>query len=155
MMKIKYLITLGLVLGLMGSGHAQDFFKAVPRPARASEGAFSARAAIALPDSILNAWRPITNIAAYAYPGNLLMAGAGFGYQHLVYSSTTQRWVCQWSVNVLGFAGGSVAPSTPASVASVGIMGGFDNNLVMIGPSYNFGTKQIGATVSIGINFNN
>lgn len=140
---------------LVNVGWGQAFFKRVPPPASSYNGPYAPRTTIVTTDSVMNAWRPITNIAAYAYPGNILMAGAGVGYQHLVYSSITQRWVCQWSVNALGFAGGSVAPSTPSSIASIGIMGGFDNNLIMIGPSYNFGTKKIGATVSIGINFNN
>lgn len=108
---------------------------------------------ISQPDSTMNAWRPITNIAAYSYPGNILMAGAGIGYQHLQWVASSQKWNCLWSVNGVMWAGGSVAPSTPAQAISFGIMGGFFNNLIMIGPALN-GSK-VQAVVSVGINLNN
>lgn len=115
------------------------------------------RATLAIDSSNLtmNAWRPIASIVAYSEPGNILMAGVGGGYQHLKWNTTSQAWSCVWSINALAFAGGSVAPSTPASVMSVGAMVGIDNNLIMAGPVYNFGTKQFGIGLSVAINFNN
>lgn len=101
----------------------------------------------------MNAWRPMANIAAYAEPGNILMAGAGLSYQHLKWDITNQRWNCQWSVAAMGWAGGSVAPKTPADIISYGIMFGVLNNTIMVGPALNAG-KLIGV-ISIGINFNN
>lgn len=154
----KIILIFGFLILAAGSVMGQSFFKPLPSPKIMHEPApapFTAHLAAVAPDSVMNAWRPITNIAAYGYPGNILMAGAGLGYQHLVFSSVTQRWTAQWSVNAMGFAGGSVAPATPASIASVGILAGVYNNLVMFGPGYNFGTKQFMAIISIGISLNN
>lgn len=106
-------------------------------------------------DSTLSTWRIISVAAAYAEPNNILMAGVGYGYQRLKYDYADAKWLCQWSISPVAFAGGSVAPSTPSSVMSVGVLAGVDNNLVLAGPIYNFGLKQFGVAVSIGINFNN
>lgn len=106
-------------------------------------------------DTTMNAWRFIANVAAYAEPGNILMAGVGYGYQHLKYDYTNAKWNAQWSVCAVGFAGGSVAPTTPASIVSLGVMAGFNNNLFMLGPIYNPGTKQFAVALSIGISLNN
>jgi len=111
--------------------------------------------ALTTPDSTLNTWRFIADIAAYAEPGNILMAGVGYGYQHLKYNFAAAKWNAQWSINAVGFAGGSVAPTTPASIVSFGVMAGIDNNLFMAGPIYNPGTKQFGIALSIGISLNN
>jgi len=104
-------------------------------------------------DSSMNAFRPITNIAAYGEPGNILMAGGGVSYQHLIWDAHGQKWNCQWSIAAMGWAGGSVAPKTPADIVSYGIMGGFFNNLLMVGPAFN--GKKLMAVVAIGINLNN
>ncbi len=104
-------------------------------------------------DSTMNSWRPLANIAAYAEPGNILMAGAGLSYQQLKWDIVNQRWDCQWSIAAMGWAGGSVAPKTPADIVSYGLLFGFLNNAIMIGPALNAG-KVIGV-ISIGINFNN
>lgn len=106
-------------------------------------------------DSLLSAWRFSANIAAYAEPGNILMAGVGYGYQHLKYDYSSSKWVCQWSINAVGFAGGSVAPTTPSTIVSFGILGGIVNNLIMAGPIYNPGAKQFGIALSLGISLNN
>jgi len=138
-----------IVLLLFGcSARAQSFFKPldplqVPRLYRNAAGR----------DSFLNAIRPITNIAAYAEPGNILMAGAGVSYQHLKWDFVNGRWNCIWSVSAMGWAGGSVAPQTAAQVASYGVMLGLFNNLLMVGPALN-GDKVI-AVVGLGINLNN
>lgn len=155
MLKLKSAI---LILGLIGMGSkaalAQSPFKSLPR-VEATRAQFYPKLALATKDSSVYAWRPIANIAAYAEPGNLLMAGVGFGYQKLTWNTTTQKWVSDWSVSGVAFAGGSTAPSSPATVMSVGVLGGVLNNLFMLGPIYNFGTKQFGVAVSVGINLNN
>lgn len=101
----------------------------------------------------MNAFRPITNIAAYAEPGNILMAGAGISYQHLKWDATTAKWDCLWSISAMGWAGGSVAPKTPTEAISYGVMFGFLNNLIMVGPALNGNKLQ--AVISVGISLNN
>jgi hypothetical protein len=149
---MKYLLIASLLFLCYGAS-AQSSFKALPKVYHATNP--FAHAAVATPDSTMNAWRFIANIAAYSEPGNILMAGVGYGYQHLVWVPSTQKWNCQWSISPVAFAGGSVVPNTPASVMSVGILGGIVNNTIMAGPVYNFGTKQFGVAISVGINLNN
>jgi len=151
----RIVILLVMCAGLALPTHAQSPFKPVPRVVTFAAHNPFAKAAIVQKDSSLNAWRIISVAAAYAEPGNILMAGIGYGYQHLSWDYTAEKWICKWSISPVAFAGGSVAPSTPASVMSVGVLGGINNNLIMAGPVYNFGTKQFGVAVSIGINFNN
>lgn len=148
---------INILIGLLIVGHissAQSFFKPLPKREQivSSGGRFRALVNTSM-DSTMNAWRPIANLAAYAEPGNILMAGAGISYQHLKWDIANQKWNCQWSISALGWAGGSVAPKTPADAISYGIMFGALNNLIMVGPAIN-GNKVI-ATVAIGISLNN
>lgn len=154
-MKSKFVLSIFLCL-LTGSAYNQSFFKGIPKPteARRSYSAYSMELApVAAMDSSLNVFRPIANIAAYAEPGNILMAGAGISYQHLKYDYVAAKWNCLWSISGIMWAGGSVAPSTPAQAISYGLMFGVLNNLFMVGPAIN-GNKVI-ATVAIGISLNN
>lgn len=144
-----FLMLASIVLSCTAS--AQSFFKPVPKVNARTNFAF--RAITVTKDSTMNAWRPLVNIAAYAEPGNILMAGAGLSYQHLKWDITNQRWNCEWSVAAMGWAGGSVAPKTPADIMSYGIMFGVLNNTVMAGPAINSG--KLIAVISIGINLNN
>lgn len=150
---MKYLILLSVAVCINVCGYSQAFFKPIPKVPARVPGRFRALAVLPTQDSILNAFRPITNIAAYAEPGNILMAGAGLSYQHLRWNATTTKWDCQWSVSAMGWAGGSVAPKTPADAISYGIMFGFMNNLIMVGPAFNGNKLQ--AVLSLGITLNN
>lgn len=140
-----------LIIGV-SQVHAQSPFKPLPKIAKSVSPFAHALAPV---DSSMNAFRILSVAAAYAEPGNILMAGIGYGYQWLKWDNSTQKWLCKLSISPVAFAGGSVAPSTPASIMSIGIMGGIDNNLILAGPIYNFGTRQVGIALSIGINFNN
>ncbi len=141
---------------------AQSFFKPVPK-VQVKPAVYRGTLSIVSPDqplpnvsgkdSTINAWRPVANLVAYAEPGNILMAGAGLSYQHLKWQAESQKWYCEWSISGMGWAGGSVAPRTPADAVSYGIMFGALNNLIMVGPAVNHGKLQ--AVVSIGISFNN
>jgi len=150
--KLLFLI-LPLLAGMAVS--AQSPFKPLLKVKAPTTRFVRSAVPVVVKDSLQNTWRFIADIAAYAEPGNILMAGIGYGYQHLKYDYAAQKWNCLWSVNGVGFAGGSVAPSTPASIASFGIMAGIDNNLFMAGPIYNPGTKKFGLAVSVGISLNN
>jgi hypothetical protein len=146
-MKIK-LLFLAVTLLFVSTLSAQSFFGRIPKPERSNLFGLTATST----DSVINAIRPITNIAAYSLPGNILMAGAGVSYQHLTYNYTTQSWYCNYSVSAMGWAGGSVAPTNQAEIVSYGIMVGLFNNLVMIGPALN--GNKLNVTVGIGINLN-
>ena|SRR5277367_2951712 len=148
---MKFLLFLLSMLFIGTCVNAQSSFKTLPKLAAPNRFAH----ATTVQDSTMQAWRFIADIAAYSEPGNIAEAGVGYGYQWLKYDYTSQKWTCQYSVSAVAFAGGSVAPSTPASIVSAAIMAGFDNNLFLVGPQYNFGTKQFGVAISIGINLNN
>lgn len=151
-LKLRVLYLVLVVVSFCGVANAQfSPFRPLPKLKAASGFAKD----VFTPDSTLKAWRFIADIAAYSEPGNIAEAGIGYGIQSLKYDYTTAKWYCNWSVSAVGFAGGSVAPSTPASIASAAIMLGLDNNLFLVGPQYNFGTKQVGIAVSIGISLNN
>ena|ERR1700730_17382221 len=129
---------------------AQSIMKRLPPVGTVS---FRAAANLKANDSLMNAFRVITNLAAYTVPGNILMAGAGISYQHLKWTPAVQKWYCVWSVSAMGWAGGSVAPATPAQIVSYGVMLGLFNNLLMIGPALN--GNKIGGTIALGFNLNN
>lgn len=151
-MGFKTMAVLLALLTLSSICKAQSPFKALPRIKSASLGFAKV---LSQKDSFLHAWRFEANIAAYSEPGNIAMAGIGYGFQSLKWNYNTSKWYCRWSISGVGFAGGSVAPSTPASIMSLGLLGGFVDNLLMAGPVYNFGTKQFGIAISAGINLNN
>lgn len=158
---MKVLLSIIAILAISFSTMAQNPFKPIPKVSSVTQTTTMGKyykvqkLSLTMPDSLLNAWRIISVAAAYAEPNNILMAGAGYGYQHLQWDYVNQKWICKWSVSPVAFAGGSVAPNTPSSVMSVGILGGFSNNLILFGPIYNFGLKQFGVAISIGISFNN
>lgn len=151
-MKFKVLLISLLFIGTISQ--AQSLFKPIAKPA-AQHLTLTPRALAPTTtvDSTLNAWRT-TAAAVYGIPGNIVIAGVGLAYQHLKYDYTNTRWQSQWSVGAYAFAGGSVAPSTPADIISVGILAGFYNDLIRVGPIYNMNGK-FSLGVSVGINFNN
>lgn len=154
-MKFKALLISLLFISTISQ--AQSLFKPIAKPAAVvnQHPSFAPRALAptATTDSTLNAWRT-TAAAVYGIPGNIAMGGVGLAYQHLKYDYTNTRWQAQWSVGAYAFAGGSVAPSTPADIMSVGILAGFYNDLIRVGPIYNMNGK-FSLGVSVGINFNN
>jgi hypothetical protein len=152
-MKILYFV---LLLLATHSCTGQSFFETLPKaqaPAFAGNRFYKMAVPTPVVDSTMNAIRPLANIVAYGEPGNILMAGAGVSYQHLKWIPSTQKWYCEWSVAAMGWAGGSVAPSTPAQAVSYGLMVGILNNLIMVGPALN--GNKVQAVISIGVNLNN
>ncbi|MEO5681456.1 MAG: hypothetical protein ABIQ88_02380 [Chitinophagaceae bacterium] len=136
---------------------AQSFVKRLPKPGdiAVQHGRLSndSGTVIIVPaDKTINAFRPITNVAAYAEPGHILMAGAGVAYEHLKYDAKADKWKAEWSIAAVGWAGAPLDGSKTDAV-SYGIMFGLANNLIMFGPALNNG-KLMGV-VSIGINLNN
>lgn len=143
-------LLLALFILIAGTTSAQSFFKPLPKVNEPREFALSLAVQ---KDSILNTIRPVASLVSYTIPGNILMAGAGISYQHLKWDYTNNKWNCIYSISALGYAGGSVAPSTPSQIVSYGIVAGFFNNLLLVGAALN-GNKVI-ATIGLGISLNN
>lgn len=160
---MKLFLLLSILIISIGA-NAQGMLKPIPKPQlsyRVTAPVFDSSGNIVPPPTnaaTLNAFRFLGSIAAYGEPGSVAMAGLGYGYQHLVFDPAANKYICQWSINAVAWAGGSVAPSTPSSIISVGPMIGIENNLIMVGAAYNPGLQngsKIMATISIGISFNN
>ena len=150
--KIGLLFISACFLFVTNVSFGQSFFKALPRHVQVTHtNAVGAR--ITPTDSIFIAFRPIANIAAMSFPSFEVMAGAGIGFQNLDYNYATGHYYCNWSINAVMFAGGTVAPNKPTPALTYGLMVGFLNNVIMIGPGINDGKLQ--GIVSVGINFNN
>jgi hypothetical protein len=94
-------------------------------------------------------------MAAYAEPGNRLMAGAGAGEQWLQWDETTGKYNCNFSISGMMWAGGSVAPKTPSEAVDFGIMAGFMNNLITVGVIPPLTGKQWQGTIGISVSLNN
>lgn len=118
---------------------------------------------ITLTDSTFGAIRPILIPVAFSIPDNQIMAGAGFGYQNITYNFATGKYYCNWSINLVGFMGGSVVPTVPSMATSYGITVGFLNNSANVGVKFNsrkdpqdekFKVKP-NAVLAYYVNFNN
>jgi len=94
-------------------------------------------------------------MAGYLYPGQQLVTGLGYGFNHLKFIDSTQKWNTIYSVNAVVFAGGNVAPTlSPFTVLSAGISVGLLNQLIQVGPVYNFSGK-FGVFLSVSVALNN
>lgn len=158
---VKTIILLITLSCIASAGYAQSFFKPLPKERRLSTVIDQRRYEV-LADSeavaislVVNAWRPIVSIAAYAEPGHLIMTGAGAGYQHLVYNAQSQKYECQYSISVLGWAAGNVSPGPQNPAFAFGPAVGFFNNLLLVGGAYDFTNKKVIAAISLGISLNN
>lgn len=140
---------------------AQSFFKPVPKPVTHPYGVSNPFATTQAPTTApggvvkMQAFRPIVNIAAYAEPGNKLMAGAGISYQYLTWNESNGKYESTLSISGLMFAGGSIAPKTPSEAVDFGAMVGFKNNLINIGVIPPITSKNWQAVISVGISLNN
>lgn len=144
------------------SANSQNFFKALPKHTlavfKASRAPGVYDTTIVLPTvRKMNAFRPIASIAAYSEPGHILMAGAGISYEHLEFDVVADKWKSIYSVSTLIFGGAGInaSGSDQPGAVTYGILAGFFNNMINIGPTYNFGNKKVGLAVGIGINLNN
>lgn len=150
---MKFKILLIAFLCALNFVNAQNFFRPIPKLAQPYSGLFLLRTSSASHDSSIWALRPIVVPGAYAEPGNRLMAGAGISYQRDTWNPITNSWYCNYSINALGFAGGSVVPTTPNQITSLGLGIGILNNTILFGGCLT--GNQLGAFISLGINFNN
>lgn len=151
-MKFKLFLCATLLVWAIASD-AQSMLYSVPKPVQVTRNPFIRATTLATPDSTLNVFRA-TSAAAYGVPGNIAMAGIGISYQHMKYDYTNVRWQTQWSIGGYGFAGGSVAPKSPADIITGAVLFGFYNDLIRVGPGINMNGNLMGV-VSVGINFNN
>lgn len=152
------------------SANAQHLFEPIPKlnPSLAKMGI--GKMGVPQPaDSTQDLVRP-TIVASISYPGGLAQAGIGFAYQHMKYDYTNLRWQSLYSFGLYGLGGtntvtgnisGSPLPPTSLQgVVSASFLIGFANDIVRVGPQYNFqvppGYKtHWGVSVVLGLNLNN
>jgi len=147
-MKFKlFLLAVSFVFATSCS--AQSFFKPIPKPWQKKIGdAFSLAS-----DSLMNAFRPIVNVASFGLPGSVGLSGAGVSYQHLKFDLTSGKWNAIWSVNALAWYKVNLDGSVNNQSFAYGVAGGVFNNLLLVGAAYD--GKKVFATVGVGISLNN
>jgi hypothetical protein len=134
---------------------SQGFFGPLPKPSAAAlgKGKFSLSS-----DSVMNAFRPVANIASYGFThgSGVLLTGAGISWQHLKFDLSSNKWSCVYSISALGWYTAPLSTSEgPTSAFAYGISVGVINNLIMIGGGINTTTNQFIGTIGIGISLNN
>lgn len=131
-MKLKLLLlSFILCIVTVGVGHAQSFFKPLPKPAAFSAGKFSLAS-----DSVMGTFRPVVAISASLSNGASLSSGLGVGYERLKYDATSQAWVTQYSIAALGFISTNGNAIGGTAGLAIGIPG--TNGLLSVGPGYDF-----------------
>lgn len=149
----KLMLVLFSLAFLATSCVAQSFLKPLPKVSVTHSMKLNVNSVAVVTDSTMNAFRPIASVAAYTVPGNILLTGAGISYQHLKWDAVKQKWTSVWSIAGLGYVGAPLDPTQPASNFGYGLLVGFLNNLIMVGPTLN-GNKVYG-TIAIGVSLNN
>lgn len=156
----KVLIFALLVLS-SAFGYSQSPFRALPKVKAPVNRLF--RAVNAPADSFQNVWRFTANISPVGYTFSGLyqaLAGAQYGYQHIQWDWTTQKWKVLWSVNGAWFPiNTATGVHSLADLSTIAVLVGFDNNLIQLGPLYNFHPPsekdKWGLCLTIGITLNN
>ena len=143
----KIVIIFLVCTSAVASGWAQSPFKPEPKIVVNHPNAF-ARATVAQPDSIVNAWRfsvpvsPVGYTLAGVYQAS---AGLAYGFQKQDYNFTTQQYTVLWSLSgvVIPIQTGMPIRSIK-DVANFGILVGgltqkigLPSNSINIGPFYN------------------
>jgi hypothetical protein len=154
---MRKLLLLTFMVACFFAGNAQSFFHRLPKLQEKPK--INLNPVVTSTDSTYFAIRPVASILAYSLPNQNLQAGAGISLQRLRYTFSTQTYYVDYSVSLIGFAGGTLAPSSPSGVVSIGLLAGILNNALQIGPAYNFSPLANGhkwqIMAAIGINFNN
>lgn len=136
--------------------YSQGVLKKIPKPSQSFRNASVSMGAPAT----ISAWRLTGPIAGFMYPQNQVVTGIGYGYQRLHWVDSSAKWYTNYSISGVVYAGGNVTPTlSPSNIISIGISAGFLNQLIMVGPAYNFpnGSKKgtIGVVFNVSMPLNN
>lgn len=134
----KYSLFILVALFTFSGACGQWFFKTIPNPQDRRGITFSET--VVLVQDLL---RPVVEVSAYGFPGNILLTGGGFSYQHLMFIK--DRWKVLWSITYMTWY--------DLKKVFQGLTVGILNNLILMGIAAH--SKEIIGTVGIGINFNN
>jgi|ERR1700722_1602506 len=128
------------------ASNAQSILKKESFPLEKYKLSLSGAVAIPMTQSL---WRIIGPLAGYSVPGNQVVTGIGFGRQWQ--TAKDSAWFTNFSASIMVFAGGNVQPQlNPFNLISAGVGFGFDNNLIVVCPVYNF-SGQFGLVLCIAI----
>lgn len=142
---IKSLLLI-VFLGAAMFASSQSAFKALPKKQHGRYG-------LSAPTSI-TAFRFTGPMAGYSYPANQVVTGLGYGWQKLHWVDSTQKYYTDFSLSAVLFAGGNVNPSLEEhNIISVGLSLGVLNQLIMIGPVYNFPKGDTKGSFGVVVNF--
>jgi hypothetical protein len=154
---MKYLL-LAFLLFIGIVGNAQSIFKAIPKPtAKSAVRSYSLNlnSTTPSPDSTFTGFRFTGPMVLYALPNSTIFTGVGFDYEHDVYNATTQKWSETWAVQIGGYEGGQIAPTSVSAVTAIGISVAFLNKLITVGVLYNFSNKNFQGALGPQVSLNN
>lgn len=134
---MKNFIAIIALLLIGASVNAQSIFKPMPKPYSVAHGN-KLRLTTSLPDSTFLGFRFVASAVVQAYPGSIALAGLGFSYEHDTWNASTGNFYADYSVALLAYAGGSVAPTDLKAATAVGLNVSILNKRLSVGGAYNF-----------------
>jgi hypothetical protein len=148
---MKKLLLLSLVIGFAFSCKSQSFFAPLPKPTHFENGKLSLTFGQSV-DSIVKSIRPVAVLSANVSDGAQLAGGAGIGYQRNVWDATSQSYITQYSISLVGLLGTNGLKLTGTGGLVIGVPG--TNGLVGIGGGYDFTLKQYVFISGVQLKFN-
>lgn len=103
-------------------------------------------------DSIVKSIRPVAVISATASSGAQLAGGAGFGYQSNKWDATSQSYITQYSVSIIGLLGTNGNKITGTGGLVIGVPG--TNGMLGVGGGRDFTQSQWVFITGVQIKFN-
>lgn len=143
----SFFFLLFILAGMIAS--SQSAFKALPK--HTTHGKYGV--SVSSP-TVTSAFRFTGPIAGFAYPQNQVVTGLGYGWQKLHWIDSTSKYYADFSLSAVVYAGGNVQPSlNDNNILSVGLSLGVLNQLIMIGPVYNFPKGENKGSFGVVVNF--
>lgn len=139
--------------------NAQSSFKKVPKPAKNKISALAASSAVN--STVVKAFRFTGPFGGYLYPQGQVVTGLGYGWERMHFNDSTNKWYEDFGIHIIALAGGTVVPTLhPNNIISVGIELSVLNDLINIGPVYNFPTfgnksGSVGFMINVTLPMNN
>ena len=148
----RLLILVSIISIISVSANAQTLFKPLPKPSFSSGFTVAQNNYGISLDSIIKSIRPVAVITGVTSTGEQLAGGAGLGYQKNVWDASSQSYITQYSISIVGLLGTNGNKITGTAGLVVGIPG--TNGLAGVGGGYDLTLGQWVLITGIQIKFN-
>lgn len=101
----------------------------------------------------MTAVRPLLNVISYAFPGNVILNGAGVSLQRLMFNATSKKWKSVWTGAIMIWNVTAINDNAKYNHVAAGLMAGLFNNFLLVGVAYN--GALVFVTLGIGVSLNN